>query len=317
MPKMVLTMNLEEEHIDRIKEVAPEWDIIVGRDKSFWLEHLDEAEIIGSWNKQAEEKCLQEGTKLKWVQTWGAGVDGIPFAAFKERGIQLTNASGVHAFNISETIIGLMLALTRKIHSYVRNQMEQKWHHAHLSLEMHGKTVGILGVGEIGLETAKICKAFQMKVLGLRYSGKDAPFVDHMYKPEEINKVLMESDYIVNTLPLTKDTYHLLGENEFMQMKNSAFLINIGRGKTIQTEALLHALKSGEIAGAGLDVFEIEPLPEDHPLWKEEKVIITPHSAGSTEHYNERVIDIFIDNLQSYVQGKALHRNLVDLDKQY
>lgn len=235
-----------------------------------------------------------------------------------DRKILLTNATGVHANPISETILALMLSLTRKIHSYVRNQATKTWHHSNLNLEMHGKTVGIIGVGAIGKETAKIAKAFGMKVLGVRRSGQPEEYVDEMFTLKDLNQILPECDYVVVTLPLTKETRHLFGAEQFELMKPTSFFINIGRGEIAVEKELVAALQGERIAGAGLDVFEAEPLPEENPLWELDNVIITPHTAGSTEHYDARVIeDIFIPNLKNYLTGKIPSVNLIDYGKGY
>src|SRR5690606_3587844 len=216
-------------------------------------------------------------SKLRWLQSWSAGVNNMPLDEMEKSNILLTSANGVHAYPISETIFALMLGLTRKIHSYVRNQQEKKWHHSNMKLEIHEKTIGIVGVGHIGKETAKIAKAFGMTVLGVRHSGRDEEFVDEMYTTDQLSEVLPRCDYVVLTLPLTEETRHLFGADEFRRMKSSAFFINIGRGEIVVEEELIEALQSGEIAGAGLDVFTKEPLPEDSPLWDFENVIVTPH----------------------------------------
>lgn len=176
-----------------------------------------------------------------------------------------------------------------------------------MNLEIHENTIGIIGVGTIGKETAKIAKAFGMKVLGLRHSGKAEEYVDEIYTSNQLDLLLPKCDYVVVTLPLTKETFHLFGAEQFKQMKTSAYFINIGRGEIVNEEDLVMALKDGEIAGAGLDVFEKEPLSVDSPLWGMENAIITPHTAGPTEHYNKRVVeDILIPNLKDYILGKAL-----------
>jgi phosphoglycerate dehydrogenase-like enzyme len=318
MKKLVFTKKLSETHVEALRTIAPDWEIIHGKDSEVWLPHLKDAEIVGGWNRYVNDECVQNPeSKLRWLHNWGAGVDQLPLDAFKHRGILLTNSSGVHAYPISETILAMMLALTRQLHAYVRNQMEKKWHHANLSLEMHGKTVGILGVGAIGSETARLCKAFGMRVLGVRRSGQPLGYVDRMYDHRGLHEVLVQSDYVINTLPFTNETHHFIGEKEFRLMKRSAFYINIGRGNTTDESALIEALKEGRIAGAGLDVFEQEPLSEDSPLWEMENVIITPHTSGSTEHYDDRVMDIFLPNFRAYLEGKEPTMNLVDLDLQY
>ncbi|WP_338448702.1 D-2-hydroxyacid dehydrogenase [Niallia oryzisoli] len=311
--KMVITKDLNEDLLDQIKRVVPDWDIIAGKDKEIWRPHVNEAEVTLGYKLE-----LEDFSNLKWVQSSSAGINHFPIEQFKSNEIMLTSANGVHAYPISETIFAYMLGLTRKIHTYVRNQQAKIWHHSNMKLEIHEKTIGIIGVGAIGKETAKIAKAFGMKVLGVRHSGKPAENVDEMYKPDQLEELLPKCDYVVLTLPLTDETYQLFTAREFQLMKPTAFFINIGRGKLVKEDDLIAALQAGEIAGAGLDVFEKEPLGEDSPLWEMDNVIITPHTAGSTEYYDKRVVeDIFIPNLKVYLKGQKPFINLVDYSKGY
>ncbi|AZB41822.1 D-2-hydroxyacid dehydrogenase [Bacillus sp. FJAT-42376] len=315
--KMIIGQNLADSYVQQIQEAIPDWELLVGRDESVWENDMKDAEIIAGWRKGMAGH-LSSGSNVKWIQSWSAGVNDIPLDWLEERSIMLTSANGVHASPISETIFALMLGLTRNIHAYLRNQQSKTWHHAGLKLEIHNKTIGILGIGAIGKETAKIAKAFNMNVLGMRHSGKNAEFVDKMYTPDQLNDMLPECDYVVVTLPLTKDTNRMIGKEQFSLMKNSAFLINIGRGDIIVEKDMVAALQSGEIAGAGLDVFENEPLEEASPLWEMENVILTPHTAGSTEYYDERVIgDILLPNLKKYLAGEEPDVNRVDFNKGY
>ncbi|WP_409291410.1 D-2-hydroxyacid dehydrogenase [Peribacillus sp. SCS-37] len=315
--KLVIGQNLNSIHLEKIKEIIPGWDILTGRDSSAWVDEVADAEVIAGWRKEMGP-LLEKGMRLKWVQSWSAGVNSFPLSLFEKNGVILTSAAGVHAYPISETIFALMLGLTRNIHAYVRNQQVKTWHHSNLRLELHGKTAGILGIGAIGRETAKIAKAFGMKVLGLRYSGKPDEHVDVMYTPEQLHTLLPQCDYLIITLPLTKETEGMIGAEELRLMKPSAFLINIGRGQIIDEPELIRALTHGGIAGAGLDVFENEPLTASSPLWDMENVIVTPHTAGATEYYDERLIDeIFIPNLREYVKGSEPPINAVSYQKGY
>jgi len=316
--KLVITHNLDQDHINLLENILPDWELLIGKDKEVWQEHLQEAEIIAGWKKGLEEEILAPQSKLKWLQTWSAGVNNLPLGELNTRNITVTSANGVHAYPISETIFALMLGLTRKLHTYVKNQQTKTWHHAHMGLEMHEKTVGIIGVGEIGKETAKIAKAFGMNVLGVRHSGQPADYVDEMYTPDQLDVLLPKCDYVVVTLPLTNETHRLFSAEQFKQMKSSAFFINIGRGEIVVEDELIQALKDGIIAGAGLDVFEKEPLTTESPLWEMENVIITPHTSGSTEHYNKRVIEnILVPNLKEYLAGNIPSINRVDFTKGY
>ncbi|MBM7588108.1 phosphoglycerate dehydrogenase-like enzyme [Bacillus pakistanensis] len=315
---IIITQEIDQAHATKINEILPDWDVFIGKDRSVWEPHVKNAEIIVGWKKGMEKECIHEDSSLRWVQSWSAGINSMPLQQFEENNIQLSSANGVHAYPISETIFALMLGLTRKIHTYVRNQEEKKWHHSNIKLEIHEKTIGIIGVGAIGKETAKIAKAFGMTVLGVRRSGMQEDYVDEMYTTEELATILPRCDYVVVTVPLTKDTRGLFGQKQFSLMKPTSFFINIGRGETVDEDDLIQALKEKQIAGAGLDVFTQEPLSEESPLWNMENVIITPHTSGSTEHYNKRVIeDIFIPNLKNYKQGNTPSINLVDFTKGY
>ncbi len=320
MTKRTLVMNVDikEAHVQSIQQALPDWKIVANKALDDVQDDIKEAEIMLHWKKDMESIVFEENKNLQWVQTWSAGIDNLPLSELEQRGVHVTSANGVHAYPISETIFALILGLTRKIHTYVKQQQDKVWYHARLNQEIHHKTIGIIGVGAIGQETAKIAKAFGMKVLGVRHSGRPTAYVDNMYKPEQLDHVLAESDIIVITLPLTEETRHMFAKKQFEQMKDSALLINIGRGAIVQEEDLIKALQANEIAGAGLDVFAKEPLPEDSPLWEMENVIITPHTSGSTEYYDERVIDdIFLPNLQQYLQGKTPKVNAVHFDKGY
>lgn len=315
---LVVTQDISEEYKQKIKAMVPDWELIAGKDKDIWAPYANKAEVIAGWKKDLEELSLLEETPLRWVQSWSAGVNTMPLEKLASKDVALTSAKGVHAFPISETIFALMLGLTRKIHTYVKNQQEKKWHHGHMNLEMHNKTLGVIGVGEIGKETSKIAKAFGMRVLGVKHSGKEEKNVDAMYTPQELHQILPQCDYVVISLPLTPLTKEMFGEEEFKLMKKSSFLINIGRGEIIKEDDLVKALQKGEIAGAGLDVFVQEPLEEKSPLWEMENVIITPHTSGSTEHYTKRVMEnIFLPNLTRYLEGEKLPINLVDYSKGY
>ncbi|WP_026691295.1 D-2-hydroxyacid dehydrogenase [Alteribacter aurantiacus] len=313
--KLLITHNIDNTHIKQIESLVPDWDVIIGKEKETWEPHLESAEVIAGWKKEMNDA---ENPNLRWLQTWSAGINGLPLGRLEKADVAITSANGVHANPISETIFGLMLALTRKIHTYVLQQQDKTWHHANMNLELHNKTVGIIGVGAIGKETAKIAKAFGMKTLGIRHSGKEVEHIDQMYTLDHFHDLLPECDYVVSTLPLTEQTNRLFDKKAFDLMKKTAFFINIGRGQLLDEHAMIEALQTGAIAGAGLDVFEKEPLEETNPLWEMENVIVTPHTAGSTEFYNERVMEmIFIPNLEKYVNNELPHLNLVDYKKGY
>lgn len=317
MKTIVVQLSIPETQIQQIREIVPDWEIISTSADKLDEDTLRRAEIMIGWSSKAETACLDGDSNLRWIHSWGAGVDRMPLEKLQAKDVILTNASGVHAYPISETIFGLILALARKIHTNVYNQRDHSWQQKSGLPEIHGKTMGLLGVGAIGEETARLAKAFNMKVIAFRRSGSPSPYVDEMVDKQGLAYLASECDYLVNTLPLTSETRHMVNSDVFSKMRPEAFYINIGRGGTTDTKALIEAVKTGCIAGAGLDVFEQEPLPEDSPLWDMREIIILPHESGLTEFYNQRALDIFLDNLKKYSSGARPTRNLVDLSVGY
>lgn len=305
--------TLPETELAQIRAIAPEMRLLVTRDHDEIESALDEIEVAAGGFPGV---LLPRARNLRWVQQWGAGADWLlrcPEAIGLD--FVLTNASGVHPIPISEHILAFLLAFARGIHRAVRAQARHEWipqDQQEGLFELAGKTMVLVGVGAIGERTATVATALGMRVLGVRRDPSvSAPDVEAMFGPDQLLDLLPEADFVVLTAPLTSETQGMIGERELRTMKPTAYLVNIGRGGTVQESALILALQEGWIAGAGLDVFETEPLPEDSPLWEMEKVIITSHYAGSTPHYHERAMAIFLDNLRRYRAGEPL-RNVVD-----
>ncbi len=289
-----------------------------------------EIEIVAGWFDPA---WLFEMPHLRWVQQWGAGADWLlRYPELSKADFVLTNAVGVHAVQISEHVFAFLLALGRKLPNAIAAQNERVWaavKHPSEALdtpfafssgslfELAGQTLLILGVGAIGERIARLAQTFEMSTIGMRSNPeKISPFVDKMVGSDRLHEVLAEADFVVNTLPHTGATSHFLGAKELAAMKSSAFLVNIGRGSTIDEIALIYALDNEMIAGAALDVVEQEPLPEDSPLWTMPNVLITSHYAGATPRYHERALEIFLDNLQRFQSERPL-RNVVDKQRGY
>ena len=231
----------------------------------------------------------------------------------------LTTASGVHEIPISEHIVAMILHFTRGFDKAVRNQAESRWERYRAD-EANGKTVCIIGYGPIARRAAKLCKALGMRVIVVRASiaeqqpGFEA--TERFYPPADLNEVLGNSDYVVIAAPHTPRTDKMIRSEQFRAMKREAVLINVSRGSLVDEADMIAALREGLIAGAGLDVFEQEPLPESSPLWQMPNVLITPHVSGSNPYYDSRVTRLFVDNLALYLQGQPL-RNLVNVERGY
>jgi len=316
MPTILTLYEFSDEHAKQIRDIAPDYELKTVPIKEVTPEQIREADILVGWNRKMEQAAVESDT-LKWVQSWSAGVDYFPMDRFAEKNVLLTNSGGVHAIPISEHIFAVLLSMTRSLHLNIRSQVRGKWDKSGTYGEAAGLAMVIVGTGHIGRATAKLAKAFGMHTIGVRHSGRPEEYIDEMYKTDGIEEAFDKGDVIVNILPLTDDTRHFFNADSFGYMKKGSLFINVGRGPSVDTDALVAALDSGTLSGAALDVFEQEPLPEDHPLWKREDVIITPHVAGNTDHYDVRATEIFIDNLKAFVKGETLPRNLVDYSRKY
>ncbi len=253
--------------------------------------------------------------RLRMIQITGAGVDSLlPAPDLPER-VQIANARGVHAGQMSEYALAMMLALARRIPRALSQQRERRWQ-PFGGRRLEGKTVGILGLGAIGEAVAQKSKLLGMRVLGTQREPKPSPYADQVFCQRDTERVVRESDFLVVVLPLTDDTRGFLGAELLGAMKPSAVLINMARGGIVDEAALLKLLQEGRIEGAAIDVFEEEPLPASSPLWDAPNAILTPHHAGGSRDYMERVGEIFIDNIERLDRGEAL-RNLVDRGRGY
>jgi phosphoglycerate dehydrogenase-like enzyme len=259
---------------------------------------------------------------LKWVQSHSAGVDHMmDDPLFAGGGVQLTTASGVHGTNIGEYIVMMMLALAHRLPVAFGMMQQRRWSHdrpSFLPMELRGATVGLVGYGAIARYTARLCHAFGMRVLALRRRapGNAQEAGVSFYQRDQLHAMLGECDFVVLTAPLTPDTRHMIDAAALLACKPSAFLVNISRGGLVDEEALVVALRAGQLAGAALDVFEREPLPDDSPLWRMDNVIMTPHIAGTTPNYERRAADLFAENLGRFIAGQPLI-NQVDFARGY
>jgi len=313
---LLLLFDLKDEQLESVKRLIPGWTIVRAKKETLAEEHCRNAEIVLGWNSDMA-KALDSAAGLKWIQTTSAGVDRLPLEKLRERGVWLTSASGIHPVSMAETFFAMLLAFSRNLHQAVRHQSRSLWQPSERYGQLSGATLGIVGVGSIGKEIARLAQAFGMRTIGVRRSAAPTDGIDEMHGMEGLDRVLAESDFVVNVLPYTDETHHLFDAARFRRMKPSALFFNFGRGASADTEALVSALESGTIGGAGLDVFEEEPLPADHPLWKMDNVILTPHIGGWTSGYKAKVAEIFLDNLENYVGGNRPSRNLVDYDRNY
>jgi phosphoglycerate dehydrogenase-like enzyme len=269
---------------------------------------IEKAEVL--MVKRISDDLIKKAANLKWIQCLITGVDFIVTLPSYPKDVLLTSTRGIHGPQMTELALLLMLALNRKFPQVVRNQDRRVWDSWPVSL-LWKKKVGILGVGVIGLELAQKCKAMGMTVYGITRNKRKIDSVDHSFGPDELLKVMQEVDFFVNIVPRTPETVNMIGAKEFAAMKPTAFFINIGRGETVDEAALVDALQNGEIAGAGVDIYCTEPLPEDHPLWGLKNMIVSPHQGGKSDIYADQALPILEENIKRYLQGER--RNLINV----
>jgi phosphoglycerate dehydrogenase-like enzyme len=321
MTTLLLTLGQDDfpaEQIDRLHALADGMHVVITGDHAAAQAALPDAEIIAG---HVPADVVLAAPHLRWYQQWGAGADWLmqhPEAI--RRDFILTNTSGIHAIQISEHILALMLAFARRLPRLIRAQDHHEWLHRDPSTEIEelaGRTLLLIGVGAIGGRAARLANAFEMHVWGVRRNaGQPEAGTERIVGPDRLHEVLPAADFVVLTVPLTAETRAMIGEAELRMMKPDSYIINIGRGGTIDEKALLRALQEGWIAGAGLDVFEQEPLPADSPFWGLKNMIITPHYSGASPHYNERAMEVFLDNLARYRAGRPL-THVVDKQRGY
>ncbi|HKW22969.1 MAG TPA: D-2-hydroxyacid dehydrogenase [Ktedonobacterales bacterium] len=282
-----------------------------------------EADVVASFFPPVD--LLAIAPNLKWIALPSAGADhAIRAGIVQPGGPVVTTASGIHAVPIGEFALSLMLMWVRHWPQIIDYQRAGTWPDSAGRERLHGReldgaTLGVVGLGSIGRHIARLGRAFGMRIIATRRSasaGAGDPDVDMMVPPDRLGDLLAAADFVVVSVPATEQTRHLIGADELRAMRHAAFLINISRGSAIDEAALIAALTDGVIGGAGLDVFETEPLPAESPLWQLPNVTISPHVAGNTDQYSRRFTDLFLENLARYRAREPL-RNVVDLERGY
>ena len=277
---------------------------------------LPDAEVFVGWH--FPRALFAAARRLRWVHTASAGVEANLFPEMVASEVILTNSTGLHEVCIPEHVFGQMLLLARNFHEAQRMQQRREWGRFQVITfgptirELHGGNLAILGAGPIGQNVARLAAAFGMHVRVMRRNASHpAPYAEAVVPPSALLDLLAWADFVVCALPLTAETRNLINADGFRAMRSSTFLINVGRGETIDDDALVAALRNGAIGGAALDAFREEPLPSDHPFWTLPNLIITPHVSGYMPDYFQKALALFEDNLGRYRQGQPL-RNLVD-----
>lgn len=311
-------VKVEQRHLDAI-QAACSGKVYYYKSEEEALADGVDAEVLYTWcgsGKLPEAWCAAS-KRLKWINSFSAGVNPVMDSPIASMPIQLTNAKGIHGKTMGVTTIGYIISFLRHFPTMQRQQQAHVWNKTSVVYhEPTGLTVGIIGAGAIASEVARLCKAMDMTVLGVKRTVTPLENYDKVYPNTEMDTVLAASDFVVILTPLTDATRGMIGAEQLAKMKNTAVLINIARGPVVDTAALVEALQKGVIGGAALDAVDPEPLPADSPLWDMENVIITPHCAADSTLYMDRAIAQFCENVKHFEKGEPLF-NEIDLKRKY
>jgi phosphoglycerate dehydrogenase-like enzyme len=314
---VVLRVDLEKRYLRELREEFPGAEFVVATDDDSFERALPTADAVVGGAALTDAQ-LARAERLRWAQVTSAGVEGWLSPALAQHPLTLTNFSGVAAPNIADHVIALLYAFARGLPELFARQQRKEWgDEAPKTFEPNGQTLAILGLGDIGEALAERASALGMTVVAMQRHPTTPPEgVDETVASDELPELLKDADHVVLSLPLTKQTEGMFGAKQFRLMRKSAYLYNVGRGPLIDQEALIAALRDGQIAGAGLDVTDPEPLPADSPLWAMPNVIITGHNAAATPLLWERGIVLLKENVQRFLADEEL-KNEVDTKAGY
>ncbi|WP_246187605.1 D-2-hydroxyacid dehydrogenase [Ornithinibacillus caprae] len=314
---ILFSARMSTKHQEALKQKYPDLTFIFSDRMPEAKKELPHADIIVTYGEDLNDELISQAEKLKWIMVISAGLDQMPFKAIAERGIMVTNVRGIHKVPMAEYAISMLLQVYRQEKQLITNEKEAVWDRSVRMKEITGRKMIVLGTGAIGQEVARLAKAFQMTTYGVSRSGRPVDYFDETYKIDELDQLLPKADFIVSVLPSTKETKYLLTDDHFSMMNNEAVFLNMGRGDLVRSSTLIKAIQANEIAHAVLDVMEEEPLPEDHPFWKEENVTITPHLSGISPNYVPRALDIFEQNLNKFLKDEKDFINQIDVSRGY
>jgi phosphoglycerate dehydrogenase-like enzyme len=326
--KLLIHPPVSPERLARIRQAAAPMVVVQANDEAQAVAEIADADALFGYLTPA---MLAAATKLRWAQSPTASMEKYLYPELAASPVIVTNMRGIFSDVIADHVFGFILCFAKNFHTYIRQQERRVWHmlgrppgelpgyggpgEVHPSdraaLTLADCTLGVIGLGGIGSETARRGLAFGMRVLAVDPVAASAPAGVTLLRPDRLGELLSQSDFVVIAAPHTPETYKVINRERLRLMKRTAYLINVGRGVIVDLADLTAALQAGEIAGAGLDVFEIEPLPPEHPLWGMGNVIITPHCAAASPRVPERHLETLLDNLRRFVAGQPL-RNVVD-----
>lgn len=331
---VLIALPLGDDLIEQVQAVSPEIEVTHFPDPEMVDEKArQQAEVLFTWRILP---TIEQAPKLRWLQYYLAGTDQVMDAEIAQKpDLIVTSMSGANAPQVAEHAVGMLLALGRRMPQLMADQQKSKWSaKRHIRFEprnLRGSTVGIVGYGSIGRQIARLLRPFGCTILASKRNAMDpshagyAPegtgdpkgeFFDRLYPGKALRSMLKDCDFVVVTTPLTGETKGMIGEEQLSALKETAYLVDISRGGVVMHDALVDVLKKKSLAGAALDVFPEEPLPEESPLWAMPNVILSPHVAGVSPHYDRQAVDLFCENLSRFLKDQPLY-NRVDLERGY
>jgi phosphoglycerate dehydrogenase-like enzyme len=314
---LVAIVDAVDRDLPDLREVEARARVVRASSASELEDHLDELEVVFAWNfdRPTLLDLVPRAPRLRWIQSISAGVEEFARPVLTQHGVILTSAAGVYDPGLAESVLGFLLALSARILEDAR-LTPGSWPAEGTRL-LRGTTALIVGAGSIGTETGRLLRAAGARVRGIARTPRAPDDVfERIAGTGDLHAELAEADHVVNVLPRTAGTERMFDADAFAAMKPTAHFVNIGRGATVDEPALIAALRSGRIAGAALDVFAVEPLPADSPLWTMPNVLVSPHRAGDHDGWPRDVVALFADNLHRYLAGEPL-RNVVDVELGY
>jgi phosphoglycerate dehydrogenase-like enzyme len=326
--KLVIYPAVSPDRLAKVRAAAGPMAVVQADSEADAVREIADADALFGYLTPA---LLRAARQLRWAQAPTASMEKYLYLELVASPVVVTNMRGIFSDVIADHVFGFVLCFAKNFHIYLRQQLRGEWHmlgrdpgelpgyagpgEVHPSdraaLTLADCTLGVVGLGGIGSEVARRGLAFGMRVLGVDPVAAEAPPGVALLRPDRLDEALGQSDFVVIAAPHTPETYKLFNRERLRKMKRTAYLINVGRGVIVDLADLAAALQAGEIAGAGLDVFEVEPLPAGHPLWRMENVIITPHCAAASPRVPERHLETLLDNVRRFVAGEPL-RNVVD-----
>lgn len=315
--RVVSLMRLGDQE-QRLQETFPNVDFEFYKHPSYLPESsLKEMDILMTYHKEVDASFIDKAKNLKWLMWFATGVNTLPFDALRKRNIQVTNAKGVHAQQLTEFLFAYILDDYKEMKETYEEQLSKIYNHKRTTASIAGETILFLGTGVIPKRAAQIAQVFGMKTLGLNTNGHAVEGFDETYPLSERTGIYAKANIVVNVLPETEETTFLLQKSDFDKMNTRTLFINIGRGTVVKENVLVQALKEKNIRKAYLDVYENEPLTDESGLYELDNVVMTSHITGNAKYNKTKATDIFINNLQSVLNNEGLIENVVDLNKGY